>query len=111
MGATGAIALESRPAANLAHDPGPRGEPIRVAIVGGTGYAGGELIRLLDRHPYAEIVGISGRGTLTTDGGELPLARGSAVLIPYASGNGVLEGDVEALRARPPDPGAGEGEW
>ncbi len=52
----------SRPAAYLAHDPAPREEPIRVAIVGGTGYAGGELIRLLERHPYARIVGVHGRG-------------------------------------------------
>jgi mannose-6-phosphate isomerase len=57
------------------------------------------------------LVGLAGRGTLATAGGELPLARGSVVLVPYASGEGELRGDVEALRARPPDPGAGEGEW
>jgi N-acetyl-gamma-glutamyl-phosphate reductase len=62
MAATGSTTLESRPAAYVGHDPAPRQEPIRVAIVGGTGYAGGELIRLLDRHPYAQIVGIHGRG-------------------------------------------------
>lgn len=35
---------------------------VRVAIVGATGYVGGELVRLLDRHPRARIVGLSGRG-------------------------------------------------
>ncbi len=60
---------------------------------------------------FSVLVGIAGNGTLATDGGELPFGRGSAVLLPYASGKGVLEGDVVALRARPPDPGAGEGEW
>jgi N-acetyl-gamma-glutamyl-phosphate reductase len=35
---------------------------IRVAIVGATGYVGGELIRLLDRHPNVQIVGLQGRG-------------------------------------------------
>ena len=30
--------------------------PIRVAIVGATGYAGGELARLLLRHPEARLV-------------------------------------------------------
>ncbi len=35
---------------------------IRVGIVGATGYVGGELIRLLDRHPFVRIVGLSGRG-------------------------------------------------
>lgn len=36
--------------------------PIRVSIVGATGYVGGELVRLLDRHPDVEIVGLTGRG-------------------------------------------------
>jgi len=35
---------------------------VRVAIVGATGYVGGELIRLLLRHPHVEIVGLVGRG-------------------------------------------------
>ncbi len=43
---------------------GPHGEAgrIRVAIVGATGYAGAELVRLLARHPMVEIVGLAGRG-------------------------------------------------
>ena len=36
--------------------------PIRVAVVGATGYVGAELIRLLDRHPAVTIVGLVGRG-------------------------------------------------
>ena len=36
--------------------------PIRVSIIGATGYVGGELVRLLDRHPDVEIVGLTGRG-------------------------------------------------
>ena len=60
---------------------------------------------------FSVLVGTAGSGMLATDGGELPFGRGSVVLVPYASGEGVLQGDVEALRARPPDPGAGEGEW
>jgi N-acetyl-gamma-glutamyl-phosphate reductase len=35
--------------------------PIRVAIVGATGYVGGELVRLLERHPAVELVGLVGR--------------------------------------------------
>jgi hypothetical protein len=57
------------------------------------------------------LVGIAGGGKLATDGGEMPFGRGSAVLVPYASRSGELQGDVEALRARPPDPRAGQGEW
>ena len=41
----------------------PAGGPrrIRVGIIGATGYAGGELIRLLARHPSVTIVGLAGR--------------------------------------------------
>lgn len=34
---------------------------IRVGIIGATGYVGGELVRLLARHPDVEIVGLVGR--------------------------------------------------
>ncbi len=34
---------------------------IRVAVVGATGYAGGEMVRLLDRHPNVDIVGLVNR--------------------------------------------------
>jgi N-acetyl-gamma-glutamyl-phosphate reductase len=39
----------------------PDGAPIRVGIVGATGYVGGELIRLLAAHPAVELVGLTGR--------------------------------------------------
>src|SRR5262245_27578698 len=34
---------------------------VRVGIIGATGYGGGELVRLLSRHPSAEIVALQGR--------------------------------------------------
>ena len=37
------------------------GPPIRVGIIGATGYVGGELIRLLAAHPAVELVGLTGR--------------------------------------------------
>ncbi|HEY3334813.1 MAG TPA: N-acetyl-gamma-glutamyl-phosphate reductase [Candidatus Limnocylindrales bacterium] len=37
------------------------GDPLRVAIVGATGYVGAELIRLLALHPHVRIVGLVGR--------------------------------------------------
>ena len=40
----------------------PADDPIRVAIVGATGYVGGELVRILDAHPFVRIVGLVGRG-------------------------------------------------
>ena len=34
---------------------------VRVGIIGATGYVGGELVRLLARHPNVELVGLVGR--------------------------------------------------
>jgi N-acetyl-gamma-glutamyl-phosphate reductase len=49
----------------IAADRGARalggGGPLRVAIVGATGYVGAELIRLLALHPYVHITGLVGR--------------------------------------------------
>jgi N-acetyl-gamma-glutamyl-phosphate reductase len=42
------------------------GGKIRVGIVGGTGYAGAELLRLLAQHPAAELAAITSRGEAGT---------------------------------------------
>jgi N-acetyl-gamma-glutamyl-phosphate reductase len=39
----------------------PPEQRIRVGIIGATGYVGGELVRLLRRHPDVEIVGLQAR--------------------------------------------------
>jgi N-acetyl-gamma-glutamyl-phosphate reductase len=39
-----------------------RPQRIRVAVAGATGYAGGEIVRLLARHDDVELVGLTGRG-------------------------------------------------
>ncbi|MES1950392.1 N-acetyl-gamma-glutamyl-phosphate reductase [Salinisphaera sp. S4-8] len=41
-------------------------EKQRIAIVGGTGYAGAELLRLLSAHPNAEVVAVTSRGDAGT---------------------------------------------
>jgi N-acetyl-gamma-glutamyl-phosphate reductase len=38
-----------------------KGEPTKVAVVGASGYTGEELVRLLLRHPHAELVGVTSR--------------------------------------------------
>ena len=48
-----------RSARGVTDDDGIR--RIRVGIIGATGYAGGELVRLLSRHPHVRIVGLAGR--------------------------------------------------
>src|SRR3990172_2261304 len=54
---------ELQPAAPAASSAAPTAGagPIRVGIVGATGYDGGELIRLLAAHPAVELVGLTGR--------------------------------------------------
>jgi hypothetical protein len=39
------------------------------------------------------------------------LQRGSAVLVPFAAGELQLQGDIEAIRCRPPAPESEEGEF
>jgi mannose-6-phosphate isomerase len=65
---------------------------------------------VLDRG-FSILVGLDGSGTLATDGGEVPFARGTAVLVPYAAGAGELRGDVSGIRCRPPAADAAEGRW
>jgi mannose-6-phosphate isomerase len=60
---------------------------------------------------FSVLVVLAGSGTLVTEAGELPLARGAAVLLPHGAGAGELRGEVEVLRARPPAPDAPEGRW
>ena len=50
---------------------------IRIGIVGGTGYTGVELLRLLAQHPQAEVVAITSRGDAgTAVSGMFPSLRG-----------------------------------
>ena len=56
------------------------GQRIRVGIVGATGYVGGELIRLLSRHPDVEIVGPPGpRPRRRADRSDAPAPRGTGL--------------------------------
>ena len=43
-------------------DPAGRPRRVTVGIIGATGYVGGELVRLLARHPNVDLVGLVGRG-------------------------------------------------
>jgi N-acetyl-gamma-glutamyl-phosphate reductase len=104
LGSPAAIATD-RPSGILPRSA--RGEPadggprrIRVGIIGATGYAGGELIRLLSRHPNARIVGLAGRdrqdepvgdhhahlaGTELTVGTELPDVDAAFLALPHGA--------------------------
>ena len=49
---------------------------------------------------YSVLVAIEGSGSL----GDEPFSRGTALLVPFAAGPLTLEGDVAAIRCRPPAP-------
>jgi mannose-6-phosphate isomerase len=53
---------------------------------------------------YAILVVVSGQGQVTYAAGSLPVQRGSTILVPYGAGLTTLEGDLRALRCRPPSP-------
>lgn len=54
---------------------------LRVAIVGGTGYTGAELLRLLAMHPHAELVAVTSRQEAGNDIAEVfPNLRGHYAL-------------------------------
>jgi mannose-6-phosphate isomerase len=53
---------------------------------------------------FAVLLVTGGRGELRGDGWKLEIAKGDAVLVPFAAGSQVLEGQVEALRCMPPAP-------
>ena len=54
---------------------------IKIGIVGGTGYTGVELLRLLAQHPQAEIVAITSRGDAGTEVSAMfPSLRGRVAL-------------------------------
>jgi mannose-6-phosphate isomerase len=55
----------------------------------------------LDRG-FSIVIVLEGRGRLSTEAGGLDLARGDTVLVPWAAGEGAIEGQLAALRCRPP---------
>jgi len=56
---------------------------------------------------FAILVAVAGRGRLATErGGELELARGDTVLVPYVAGGAELTGEIDVLRCLPPRPEA-----
>ncbi len=86
---------------------------IRIGIVGGTGYTGVELLRLLAQHPHCELAAITSRKEAGTGVAEMfPSLRGRVALkfsdpdkaglkacdlVFFATPNGVAMGEARAL--------------
>jgi N-acetyl-gamma-glutamyl-phosphate reductase len=66
-------------------------EPLRVAVMGATGYVGAELVRILERHPLVRIVALAARNR---DGA--PVGEAFAHL---AETGHLIEGDLPAADA------------
>jgi len=78
-------AAPAAPAARIGRPSnGSRSQIVRVAVVGATGYAGGEVVRLLANHPSVRIVGLVGR-----EGTDAPLAARQ----PHLASAGLSVGD------------------
>ena len=75
----------------------PTRSRVRVGIIGATGYVGGELLRLLARHPFVDVVGLYARNRE-----EEPVATSH----PHLSGTRrVITGELpDALFAERPRP-------
>ncbi|MCP2261018.1 mannose-6-phosphate isomerase [Streptoalloteichus tenebrarius] len=54
---------------------------------------------------FAVLVVLEGAGVLRADSGDLAVRRGDTVVVPHGAGAARLEGDVVAVRCRPPAPG------
>ncbi len=53
---------------------------------------------------YAVLVVLDGAGQLTTEDGEkLALGKGDTVVVPYAAGSTVIDGELQAIRCMPPE--------
>jgi N-acetyl-gamma-glutamyl-phosphate reductase len=84
-----------------------RTRSISVAIVGATGYAGQELVRLLARHPSARLTGAFGSATMEAPRRLHGLARiWDGEVIPYAADR--LDPGVEAVFLALPEASAAE---
>jgi mannose-6-phosphate isomerase len=55
---------------------------------------------------FSIVVVLEGDGRLSTDDGDITLASGDTVLVPWAAGPVSIEGELEALRCLPPEAGA-----
>ena len=55
---------------------------------------------------FSIVVVLDGAGRLSTQDGEMTLARGHTVLVPWAAGVVSIEGELEAVRCLPPEAGA-----
>src|SRR3990170_3876359 len=83
--------MTTRIAARPAAPPALSGEPLRVAVLGATGYVGAELVRILERHPHVRIVGLAARNR---DG------------MPVGEAFAHLAGTGHRIEAELPDPSA-----
>jgi N-acetyl-gamma-glutamyl-phosphate reductase len=80
---------------------------VDVAIVGATGYAGQELVRILARHPFARVTAAMGSATMEAPRTLPALARiWDGEILPYAAER--LDGGTQAVFLALPEASAAE---
>jgi mannose-6-phosphate isomerase len=52
---------------------------------------------------FSVLVVLEGSGTLRTEQGAFPVAKGDTYVLPYAAGEATVDGDVVAIRCLPPE--------
>jgi N-acetyl-gamma-glutamyl-phosphate reductase len=83
------------------------GSQVDVAIVGATGYAGQELVRILARHPNARVAAAMGSATMEAPRRLPALARiWDGEIVPYADDR--VNGNVKAVFLALPEANAAE---
>jgi len=82
-------------------------DPLRIAIVGATGYTGAELVRILLAHPHATLVAAVGRSNVDHALADaLPSLRGAIDLPIEAFDAAALAQRADAVSAPFPTPRA-----
>lgn len=109
LGLSRDLALQAvdRAASNLPHLQVTRGASLFPAEA--DAFFRAELVSAGDRMEasFSVLVVVGGEGELLAEmSGAIPLRRGSAVLVPFASGTTQLAGPCQAVRCLPPAPGA-----
>src|SRR5262245_24817319 len=77
---------------------------VRVAVLGASGYAGGELVRLLAGHPQAQVAFVGGKDSAGRSLGEIHPHRasvGQLTVEPFDDLDGVAEAADVAFLALP----------
>ena len=106
--ALGALDTDSRdPDTIVKRTAGMNESTVDLLVPGAAGFFRADRLRpdvALALDPsFAVLVVLDGAGTLRTErGGDMPVAKGDTLVVPYGAGQAELSGDLTVIRCRPP---------